>query len=86
MRSKSISVRRKMRSRANSTTRSKFSLTWPPVEGHANEACIEFFAKLLKLPHGSVTIASGQPRRGKVIRVSELSAEELRSKMGLINR
>jgi uncharacterized protein (TIGR00251 family) len=64
----------------------KVSLTSPPVEGRANEACIEFFAKLLKLPHGSVTIASGQTRRGKVIRVSGLSAAELRSKMGLINR
>jgi uncharacterized protein YggU (UPF0235/DUF167 family) len=56
------------------------------VEGHANEAGIEFFAKLLKLPHDSVTIASGRTRRGKLIRVSGLSAEELRSKMGLINR
>jgi uncharacterized protein (TIGR00251 family) len=45
------------------------SRTSPPMEGHANEACIEFFAKLLKLPHGSVTIASGQTRRGKLIRV-----------------
>jgi uncharacterized protein YggU (UPF0235/DUF167 family) len=39
----------------------------------------------LKLPRCSVTIASGQTRRGKVVRVSGLSAEELRSKMGLIN-
>ncbi len=54
----------------------KVSLTSPPMEGHANEACIELFAKLLKLPHGSVTIASGQTRRGKLIRVSGLSADE----------
>ena len=64
----------------------KLSLTSPPVEGRANEACIDFFAKLLKVPRSSVTIASGQTRRGKVVRVSGLSAEELRSKMGLINR
>jgi len=64
----------------------KVSLTSPPVEGRANKASIEFFAKLLKVPHGSVTVASGQTRPGKVIRVSGLSAEELRSKMGLINR
>ena len=38
----------------------KVSLTTPPVEGRANEACIEFFAKLLKVPRSSVTIASGQ--------------------------
>ena len=64
----------------------KVSLTSPPVEGRAHEACIEFFAKLLKVPRCSVTIASGQSRREKVIRVSGLSAEELSSKMGLISR
>jgi uncharacterized protein len=63
----------------------KVSLTSPPEEGRANEACIEFLAKLLKVPRCSVTIASGQTRRGKVVRVSGLSAEGLRSKMGLIN-
>jgi len=55
----------------------KLSLTSPPVEGRANEACIEFFAKLLKVPRSSVTIASGQASRAKVIRVSGLSAEEV---------
>ena len=64
----------------------KVSLTSPPVEGRANEACIEFFVNLLKVPHCSVTIASGPSRREKVIRVSGLSAEELRSKMGSISR
>ncbi len=43
----------------------KLSLTSPPVEGRANEACIEFFAKLLKLPRSSVTIASGLTSRQK---------------------
>jgi uncharacterized protein (TIGR00251 family) len=41
----------------------KLSLTSPPVEGRANEACIEFFANLLKVPRSSVTIASGQTSR-----------------------
>jgi uncharacterized protein (TIGR00251 family) len=61
----------------------KLSLTSPPVEGRANEACIEFFAKLLKVPHSSVTIASGQASRQKVIRVSRLSAEEVRKRLGM---
>ena len=56
----------------------KLSLTSPPVDGRANDACIEFFAKLLKVPRSSVTIASGQTSRGKVIRVAGLSAEEVR--------
>ncbi len=38
----------------------KLALTAPPVEGKANDACIEFLAKLLKVPRSSVTIASGQ--------------------------
>jgi len=59
----------------------KLSLTSPPVEGRANEACIEFFAKLLKVPRSSVTIASGQTSRQKVIGVSGLSAEEVRKRL-----
>src|ERR1035438_7869659 len=59
----------------------KVALTAPPVDGKANEACIEFFAKLLKVPRSSVTIASGQTSRNKVIRVSGLSAEEVRRRL-----
>jgi len=53
----------------------KLSLTTPPVEGRANEACIDFFAKLLKVPRSSVTIASGQTSRNKVIRVTGVSRD-----------
>ncbi|MGA2348560.1 MAG: DUF167 domain-containing protein [Candidatus Sulfotelmatobacter sp.] len=60
----------------------KVSLTTPPVEGRANQACIEFFAKLLKVPRSSVTIASGQSTRNKVIRVAGISAVELRNRIG----
>ena len=61
----------------------KLSLTAPPIEGKANDACIEFFAKLLKVPRSSVTIASGQTSRNKVIRVLGLSAEEVRRRIAL---
>jgi len=60
----------------------KVSLTAPPVDGRANEACIEFFAKLLKVPRASVTIASGQTSRNKVIRVLGLRAEQIRERLG----
>jgi uncharacterized protein (TIGR00251 family) len=59
----------------------KVSLTAPPVEGRANEACTEFFAKLLKVPRSSVTIASGLTSRNKVIRVAGLSSAELRARI-----
>jgi len=61
----------------------KVSLTAPPVDGKANQACIEFFAKLLKVPRSSVTIASGQSSRNKVIRVAGVSAEEVRNRLGI---
>jgi len=60
----------------------KVSLIAPPVEGKANDACIEFFAKLLKVPRSSVTIASGQTGRNKVIRVAGLSAEDVTRRIG----
>ena len=60
----------------------KVALTAPPVEGKANEACVEFFANLLKVPRSSVTIAAGQTSRNKVIRVVGLSAEEVRKRLG----
>ena len=61
----------------------KLSLTAPPANGKANQACIEFFATLLNLPRSSVTIASGQTNRNKTIRVSGLSADEVRRRIGM---
>lgn len=60
----------------------KLSLTTPPVDGRANEACIEFFARILKMPRSSVTIASGHASRNKVIRVTGISAADLRARIG----
>ena len=61
----------------------KLSLTSPPVDGRANAACIEFFAKALKVLRSSVTIAAGESSRNKVIRVSGLNSEEIRVRLGL---
>jgi len=59
----------------------KLSLTTPPVEGRANEACIEFFVKLLKVPRSSVTIASGQTSRNKVSRVASVTARYVHDRL-----
>jgi len=61
----------------------KLSLTAPPIDGKGNEACIESFARLLEVPRSSVTIASGQTSRRKVIRVVGLSTEEFRKRIGM---
>ena len=55
----------------------KISLTAPPLEGRANDACIGFLADLLKLPRSSITIAAGQTSRNKLIRVAGLSAAQV---------
>jgi hypothetical protein len=59
----------------------KLSLTAPPSEGRANDACIEFFANLLKVSRSSVTIAAGQSVRNKVIRVTGLSLAEVQRRL-----
>lgn len=61
----------------------KVALMAPPVEGKANEACIEFFANLLKVPRSSVTIAAGLTSRNKVIRVAGLSGVEVEKRLNL---
>ena len=59
----------------------KLGLTAPPIDGRANAACIEFFASLLKVPRSSVTIASGETGRNKVIRVAGMAADEVRRRI-----
>jgi uncharacterized protein (TIGR00251 family) len=60
----------------------RLALTAPPVDRKANEACIGFFAKLLKVPRSSVTIAAGLNNRNKVIRVTGLTAQQVRDRLG----
>jgi uncharacterized protein (TIGR00251 family) len=59
----------------------KLALTAPPVEGRANEVCIEFLAEFLKVPRSSVTIAAGQTSRNKVVRVRGLTATEVADRL-----
>lgn len=59
----------------------KLSLTAPAVESRANQACIEFLAKLLKVPRSSVSIASGVTNRYKVIRVAGVTGQYVRDRL-----
>jgi uncharacterized protein len=80
----SFSVKVHPRARKNAITGTvgdalKLALTAPPVEGKANQAVIEFFADLFAIPRSSVTIASGETSRNKIVRiagVSKLAAEQ----------
>jgi uncharacterized protein (TIGR00251 family) len=53
----------------------RLELHAPPTEGQANEACIHFFARELRLPRACVEIVSGQKARRKLLRVSGRPAE-----------
>jgi uncharacterized protein (TIGR00251 family) len=71
----SFSVKVHPRARKNAITGAvgdalKLALTAPPVEGKANQAVIEFFSDLFQIPRSSVTIASGETSRNKVIRIA----------------
>ena len=55
----------------------RLELHAPATEGQANEACIRFLARALRLPQSSVEILSGQKSRRKLIRVAGRSAEEI---------
>ena len=56
----------------------KIALTAPPVDGRANQALIEFLAGFFDILRSSITIASGETSRLKVVRIRGASAEQLR--------
>ena len=55
----------------------KIALTAPPVEGKANDACVQFLAELLNVPRGSVTIIGGHSSRNKVVCIAGRTAAEI---------
>ena len=54
----------------------RLELHAPPIEGQANEACVQFFARALRLPQACIAILSGQKARRKLLRVTGRSAAE----------
>ncbi len=48
----------------------KIRITAPPVHGKANTQLIKFLAKIFGVSKSSITIASGESGRNKVVRVS----------------
>ena len=47
----------------------RLALHAAPTEGRANEACIEFLARLLRVPRSYVEIITGEKARRKLIRI-----------------
>jgi hypothetical protein len=56
-------------------------LTAPPVEGAANAACLAFLADLLDLPQSQLEILRGDRSRNKVVQITGLTRDEVRSRL-----
>ncbi len=54
----------------------RLELHAPATEGQANDACVHFFARALRLPQACIVILSGQKARRKLLRITGSSAEE----------
>ena len=57
----------------------KLYLTAPAIEGKANAALIEFFAKGLSTSRSRVSIVSGEKSRDKVIALEGISLAQLQT-------
>ena len=81
-----FAVKVQPRARRNAVTGSvgdalKLALTAPPVDGRANQALIEFLAELFEIPRASVTIASGETSRNKMVRITGISKLAIERKL-----
>ena len=56
----------------------KLFLTAPAVEGRANDACVEFFARGLRIARSRVRLVSGEKSRNKVVELEGVSEEQFR--------
>ncbi len=59
----------------------KITLTAPPVDGRANQACLLFLSKLLRLPRTSIHIIRGETSRQKLVEVNGLSLSEVEERL-----
>ncbi len=61
----------------------KVKLTAPPVEGEANQALVNFFARLLKIPRKNIVLIRGETARNKLIEIRGLTKDELLRTLGV---
>jgi len=62
--------------------RLKVSVTSPPVDGEANAAVIELFAKQLGIARGAVEVISGTSSRRKTLRITGVTAAAIEGLLG----
>lgn len=59
----------------------KIRLTAPPVEGKANQALVNFLAKILDVPKSRVEIVAGETGRDKLVSVVDMDAETVHDRI-----
>ena len=59
----------------------KIKLRTPAVKGKANAALVTFLAERLKVPARAIVLVRGQKSRNNLIRIDNLSEEELRQRL-----
>ncbi|MEX1247344.1 MAG: DUF167 domain-containing protein [Anaerolineales bacterium] len=59
----------------------KIRLTAPPLEGRANEALIEFLAKVLDVPRSKIDIIAGDRGRDKLVSILDLETDEAQARI-----
>jgi hypothetical protein len=57
----------------------KVRLTAPPVEGKANEALVEFLAKVLRVSRSRIEIVAGVTGRDKLVSIIDMESAEAQS-------
>ena len=55
----------------------KLEVTAPPVDGAANDAVVDFFARGLRLPKSAVRIIRGERSRRKVVEIAGATTDAL---------
>jgi len=62
--------------------RLKVAVTSPPVDGEANAAVIELFAKQLGVSRGAVEVIAGASSRRKTLRITGVTAAAVEGLLG----
>ena len=60
----------------------KVRITSPPVDGAANAELIKLFAKTLRVSKSDVEIISGQTSKTKLVQITGVTADQIRSLAG----
>lgn len=54
----------------------------PPLEGRANDAVVELIARTAGVARSAVSVVAGERGRDKLVRVTGLTPEALRARLG----